>query len=69
MNYLLDTNVMHWFSTIEKDSLYLSVLTLGEIRKGIDKLPDSKRKQALSIWLEQEIPLWFESRLLDIFPK
>lgn len=79
MNYLLDTNVIselkrpkpnenviNWFATIEKDSLYLSVLTLGEIRKGVDKLPDSHRKQILSVWLEQEIPRWFESRLLNI---
>ena len=41
-------------------------LTLGEIRKGIDKLPDSQRKQALSSWLEKDIPLWFDSRLLVI---
>lgn len=79
MNYLLDTNVISelkrpkpngqvvdWFATATKESLYLSVLTLGEIRKGIDKLPDSQRKQALSDWLENEIPVWFGSRLLII---
>ncbi len=79
MNYLLDTNVISelkrpkpneqvvkWFDTVTKESLYLSVLTLGEIRKGIDKLPDSQRKQALSSWLENDIPLWFDSRLLII---
>ena len=79
MNYLLDTNVIselkrpkpnenviNWFASVKKDSLYLSVLTLGEIRKGVDKLPESKRKQALSIWLERDIPLWFDSRLLNI---
>ncbi|MEI6707923.1 MAG: type II toxin-antitoxin system VapC family toxin [Methylococcales bacterium] len=79
MNYLLDTNVISelkrpkpnqcvidWFATVTKESLYLSVLTLGEIRKGVDKLPDSQRKQALSSWLEKDIPLWFDSRLLVI---
>lgn len=79
MNYLLDTNVISelkrpkpngqivdWFATVPNESLYLSVLTLGEIRKGIDKLPDGQRKQALSDWLENEIPLWFGSRLLMI---
>lgn len=67
MNYLLDTNVIselkrpepnenvvNWFTSIQKDSLYLSVLTLGEIRKGVDKLPDSKRKQALFINLARK---------------
>lgn len=79
MNYLLDTNVISelkrptpnpsivdWFATVERESLYLSVLTLGEIRKGIAKLPDGQRKQALSGWLEKEIPLWFGPRLLTI---
>lgn len=79
MNYLLDTHVISelkrpqpnptivsWFATAEKESLYLSVLTLGEIRKGIAKLPDGQRKQALSDWLEKELPLWFGSRLLAI---
>ena len=59
-------NVINWFASVKKDSLYLSVLTLGEIRKGVDKLPESKRKQALSIWLEKDIPLWYGSRLLNI---
>ena len=49
-----------------KESLYLSVLTLGEIRKGIEKLPDGQRKQLLSNWLENDIPLWFDSRLLVV---
>lgn len=79
MNYLLDTNVISelkrpkpngqvvdWFATADKESLYLSVLTLGEIRKGIDKLADGQKKQVLSEWLEKELPLWFDSRLLVV---
>ena len=79
MNYLLDTNVISelkrpkpngqvvdWFATADKESLYLSVLTLGEIRKGTDKLPDGQKKQVLSDWLEKELPLWFDSRLLIV---
>ena len=79
VNYLLDTNVISelkrpkpngqvvdWFATADKESLYLSVLTLGEIRKGTDKLPDGQKKQVLSDWLEKELPLWFDSRLLIV---
>ena len=79
MTYLLDTNVISelkrpkpnervvdWFATVEKESLYLSVLTLGEIRKGINKLPNGQKKQTLSNWLEKDIPLWFDYRLLMI---
>lgn len=79
MNYLLDTNiiselkrpkpderVINWFATVNRESLYLSVLTLGEIRKGVDKLPEGQKKQALVFWLENDIPLWFDTRLLVI---
>lgn len=79
MNYLLDTNVISelkrpkpnenvvdWFSKKEADSLYLSVLTLGEIRKGIEKMPDGQRKSSLIMWLEEDIPLWFGSHLLTV---
>lgn len=79
MSYLLDTNVISelkrpkpnecvvdWFATAKNESLYLSVLTLGEIRKGIEKLPDGQKKQVLSGWLERELTLWFGSRLLAI---
>ncbi|MEE9404989.1 MAG: type II toxin-antitoxin system VapC family toxin [Algisphaera sp.] len=40
------------FATLDPESLYLSVLTLGELTKGIQQLPAGKRKQALSLWLE-----------------
>lgn len=79
MSYLLDTNVfsetfrenpnkhvLNWFNIIPSESLFLSVLTLGEIRKGIEKLADSKRKKALDVWLEHRIPEWFEVRILPI---
>ncbi len=77
--YLIDTNVISevkrsqpntqvlaWFATVEDESLYLSVLSLGEIRKGVEKLPDSPRKDNLRHWLECELPEWFEERLLPI---
>jgi predicted nucleic acid-binding protein len=79
VNYLLDTNVISelkrpkpdervvsWFESTPKESLYLSVLSLGEIRKGVDKMPDGKRKQALLHWFEKDIPRWFDSRLLIV---
>lgn len=64
MKYLLDTcvisefvkpvphkNVISWIKDISSEMLFLSVVTIGEIRKGITKLPDSKKKQELSLWL------------------
>lgn len=79
MNYLLDTNVISelarpkpdknvlaWFSAIPSANLYLSVLTLGEIRKGIEKIHLPAKKEKLRLWLEHELPAWFSNRLLSI---
>ena len=64
--YLLDTNVIsestkpspapalkQWLQTHAADDIYLSVITIGEIRQGIERLPSSKRKENLTGWLEQ----------------
>jgi len=63
--YLIDTNciselmrvspdqrVVRWFSSVNEESLYLSVLTIGEIRKGIANIPSGKRREILSTWLD-----------------
>jgi predicted nucleic acid-binding protein len=63
--YLLDTNciselmrvspepkVVRWFTSVKEESLYLSVLTIGEIRKGVANLPSGKRRENLGLWLD-----------------
>lgn len=79
MSYLVDTNVLSelrrrepnvgvvdWFSKRPATTLYLSVLTLGEIRKGIDPLPNDERKLKLLDWLEVELPAFFSGRILPV---
>jgi predicted nucleic acid-binding protein len=79
MSYLIDTNVLFellklqphtnvvgWFNVVSSESLYLSVLTMGEIRKGIEKLDHSHKKSKLVMWLETELPTWFGDRILAI---
>ena len=69
MRYLIDTNVLSqlcrkqpdehvatWMQDRPRQSLFLSVLTLGEIRKGIERLDDLARRQKLLDWLEVELP-------------
>ena len=79
MSYLLDTNVLSelrrktpnpavsaWFATRPATSLFLSVLTLGELRKGIDGVKDAARRLALSDWLQTEMSVFFMGRVLSI---
>ena len=58
--------MLAWFESVANERLYLSVLSLGEIRKGVDRLPASARRSRLTAWLEQELPAWFGARLLPI---
>ena len=58
--------VAEWFDGAPAETLFISVLTLGEIRKGVEMLPDSRRRSRISAWLENELPAWFENRVLPI---
>jgi predicted nucleic acid-binding protein len=79
MRYLLDTcviselvtrqpnqQVIDWIDGVDSESVHLSVVTIGEIRKGIEKLPDSKRKLMLQEWLEDDLFVRFSGRILPI---
>jgi toxin FitB len=77
--FLLDTNciselirfkpeprVIGWMKVADESLLYLSVLTLGEIRKGAAALPQSKRRSYLESWLESDLQVRFSGRILAI---
>lgn len=79
MSYLIDTNVMSelrkrqananlvaWMQARPRESLYLSVLSLGEIRKGIEGVADAAFRQTLTDWLEVDLPKYFLGRLLGV---
>ncbi len=77
--FLLDTNIISqlvrpkaeskvraWVAATDENLLYLSVLTLGEIRKGISALQDASRRVALEAWLDSDLALRFANRILAI---
>lgn len=79
MNYLLDTcviselikpkpnsKVVKWLRSCRDENLFLSVLTIGEIQKGISKLPDSRKRNNLQEWMDAELILRFDRRILGI---
>ncbi len=61
-----DPNVTAWIDGTAEDLLHLSVLTLGEIRKGIASLPAGSRRVALETWLDSDVVLRFAGRILPI---
>lgn len=77
--FLLDTNciselvrsdpeprVLDWMEAADESLLYLSVLTLGEIRKGVAGLPQGKRRTQLETWLELNLQIRFSGRVLSV---
>ena len=79
MNFLIDTCALseltkrnpsrlveEWFDTAPAEMLYISALTLGEIRSGVERLPSGRRRSRITLWLENELPAWFEERVLPI---
>lgn len=79
MTYLIDTNVLsefqkkspdhgviRWLSDRPPVTLFLSVLTIGEIRKGVEKVTDTKRRLKLLDWLEVELPAFFAGRIVAV---
>jgi predicted nucleic acid-binding protein len=61
-----DANVLRWFEDVPDQALHLSVLSLGEIRKGVEGMVSGSRREKLRLWLEQDLPAWFEDRLLPV---
>jgi predicted nucleic acid-binding protein len=61
-----DPNVLAWFDAADESILHLSALTLGEIRKGVAALPQSKRRTRLEAWLEADLRARFAGRILSI---
>ncbi len=79
MNYLLDTcvlseftrrqpnqNVIDWIDAVDEEQLFISVISVGEIQRGIERLPDSHRKTELLVWMNNEFLPRFAARMIVI---
>jgi toxin FitB len=82
VNFLLDTvvvsewvkprpdpGVVAWLDEADEDRTFISVATLAELRYGVERLPPGRRRTRLSVWLETELPLRFENRVLGVDQK
>ncbi len=79
MTFLLDTNVVSewvkarpdpgvvaWLAEIDEDRVFLSVATLAELRYGIERMAMGNRRKQLDVWLQEDLPLRFEGRILGV---
>lgn len=79
MSFLLDTNVVSewtkprpdpavvtWLAGLDEDRAFLSVITVAELRHGIQRLPIGARRHRFDEWLTKQLPLRFEARILAV---
>ena len=79
MSFLLDTNVVSewvkprpdpgvvaWLAEADEDRVFISVITLAELRHGIERLDHGTRRKRLDEWLRHDLPLRFEGRILPV---
>jgi predicted nucleic acid-binding protein len=78
--FLIDTNVLseynriggpnpgvkHWLETTDRTLQHVSVLTLAEIKKGIDLLAEGRRRNQLDQWLKEDLDRWFSGRIIPV---
>ncbi len=79
MSFLLDTHVVSewvklnpnpgvvaWLASTDEGAVFLSVVTITELRYGIERMPKGRRRDRLSDWYEKELPFRFEERILNV---
>jgi predicted nucleic acid-binding protein len=79
LNILLDTNVLSevtrpapsarvldWLHGLDEDRTFISAVSLAEIRRGVALMDSGRKRDALAIWLEQDLPQRFAGRILPV---
>jgi predicted nucleic acid-binding protein len=61
-----DKRVIDWLTNENETNFYVSVLAFGELHKGIEKLPESRKKEDLHIWVENDLKERFRNRIIGV---
>src|SRR5580704_9896568 len=61
-----DPGVKRWLETTDRQTQYVSVITLAEIQKGIELLAAGKRRAELEAWLAKDLESWFSGHVLPV---
>jgi toxin FitB len=79
MNFLLDTNAVSewvkprpnpgligWMESADGDRIFISVVSLAGLHYGVERMAAGRRRDRLGHWLQHDLPLRFESRILPV---
>jgi hypothetical protein len=61
-----DPGVVRWLDEVDEDRTYLSVITIGELRRGVERLPAGRRRDRLATWLRDQLLDRFDGRLIAV---
>jgi toxin FitB len=61
-----DSGVVDWMTEVDEDRVFISVISLAELRRGIERMPRGNRRSRLDEWLREELPQRFEKRVLSV---
>ena len=62
-----DPNVADWVKRQANETLFVSVVTMGELRRGITLLAEQSRRRAeLEQMIHEKVPSWFQDRILPV---
>ena len=79
MSFLLDTNVIsewvkpkphagviRWLAEADEDRVFISVISIAEIRRGLERMAKGQRRERIAAWLWEDLPARFEGRILPV---
>lgn len=79
MSFLLDTNVIsewvkpkphagviRWLAEADEDRVFISVISIAELRRGLERMAKGQRRERIAAWLWEDLPARFEGRILPV---
>jgi predicted nucleic acid-binding protein len=79
LSFLLDTNVIsewvkpqphagviRWLADADEDRVFISVITIAEVRGGLERMPKGRRRDRIAAWLSEDLAVRFEGRVVPV---
>jgi hypothetical protein len=79
LSFLLDTNVIsewakpqphagviRWLASADEDRVFISVITIAEVRGGLERMPKGQRRDRIAAWLGEDLVMRFEGRIAPV---